>query len=364
MRYGGRMKSLFNVVLLVFGVVLVSVAVIAGAFFIFSIVTEYRPDPAEPVKISGAHSLHANSGQVFSLITWNIGYGGLGSEMDFFYDGGKRVRAEKSYFDWAISRIGEFLEAHDSLDFILLQEVDRNSKRSYFLDEVEWLKTIFPDYAISFAANYDCRFVPVPVTSPMGRVLSGMTSCSRVLPDEVIRVGFDRHVAWPERLFYMKRCFMASRYSLPDGHQLVVVNIHNSAFDTGGTLRQREMEMIGQFMLAEYAAGNYLVAGGDWNANPPGFDPLKITTGDLVKKDEFTNLATFLPGWQFVHDPEIPTNRNVDKAYQRGSTPVTIIDFFLVSPNVSVLDIRAIPTGFEASDHQPVYLQIALSTSI
>ena len=358
------MKSLRNVISWALGVIIISGVVIVGGFFLFSILTEYQPAPVEPVQVSGATAFPVDSASMFSLITWNIGYGGLGREMDFFYDGGKRVRPEKSYFQQSCAGINRFFQEHDSVDFFLLQEVDRNSKRSHYLDEVTWLETSLPDFCISFAPNYDCWFVPVPVRRPMGRVTSGLVTCSRYQPVTVNRHGFDKHVPWPNRLFYLKRCFMASRYALPDGHQLVLVNIHNSAYDTGGVLRVREMEMIRKFMLAEYEAGNYLVAGGDWNANPPGFTPEEILTGDRVKQDEFIGLHTFFPDWEFAFDPLYPTNRNVDSAYKHGTTPVTIIDFYLVSPNIKVLDVHTFSTGFEESDHQPVYLQIVLRPSV
>ncbi|NQV02649.1 MAG: hypothetical protein HQ542_08395 [Bacteroidia bacterium] len=358
------MKTVWNVIAWTLGVIVVSGVIIVGGFFLFSILTEYQPAPIEPVEVTGAPTSTVDSANIFSLITWNIGYGGLGREMDFFYDGGKRVRPEKSYFEQSCAGINSFLQEHDSVDFILLQEVDRDSKRSHYLDEVEWLTTRLPDFCISFTTNYDCRFVPVPVFLPMGRVISGIVTCSRYLPDEVIRYGFDKHFPWPSRLFYLKRCYMVSRYSLPNGHQLVLVNIHNSAFDSAGVLRTREMEMIKQFMLSEYRAGNYLIAGGDWNANPPGFNPERVKTGDRIKLDNFPELSIYFPDWEFAYDPLYPTNRDVDNPYKHGSTPVTIIDFFLVSPNIKVLDIHTFSTGFEESDHQPVYLQIALSPSI
>ncbi|MBE0647053.1 MAG: hypothetical protein IH596_04635 [Bacteroidales bacterium] len=354
------MKSLRKVIGWSAGSVIGLAVLITGIFFLYIMITEYQPDPVETLDVAGSPTVTLDSTTTFSLITWNIGYGGLGKEMDFFYDGGTGVRPEEPYFRQSVSGIGDFLREHDSADFILLQEVDREAKRSYYLDEVSWLETILPGYCFSFAKNYDCRFVPLPLAEPMGRVLSGLVTCSRFLPDEVTRHGFDKHVNWPDRLFFLKRCFMVSRYNLPDGHQLLLVNIHNSAFDTGGILRKREMEMIRQFMMEEYRSGNYLVAGGDWNANPPRFNPDEIISGDKVKQDEFTDLQTFFPDWEFVRDPQHPTNRDVDNSYQQGVTPTTILDFFLVSPNIRMLNIRTYQTGFEHSDHQPVYLQIAL----
>lgn len=358
------MKSLRKMIIWIFGTMVGLGAVLAGGFFLFSVITEFQPEPVEPVEVAGAPSLKVDSTTLISLITWNIGYGGLGREMDFFYDGGKKVRPGKSYFDQSIAGIGNFIREHDSVDFFLLQEVDRNSKRSYFLDEVDWLKTLLPGFCLAYAQNYKCRYVPAPIMNPMGRVTSGLASCSRFLPDEVKRYGFDRHVPCPGRLFNLKRCFLVSRYSLPDGHQLVLMNIHNSPFDTGGILRTREMEMISQLMLAEYRTGNFVIAGGDWNANPPGFDPEEIITEDLVTQDEFTELSIFIPGWEFIFDRRYPTNRNLSSDYHQGITPVTIIDFFLVSPNIRVMNVQTFQTGFEESDHQPVYLQIALSHSL
>lgn len=357
------MKSLRNVITWTFGLIIASVVVIAGSFFLFSILNEYKPAAVEQVAVEDVTSINISSSGIFSLVTWNIGYGGLAKEMDFFYDGGKHVRPDKQYFELTMTGIGDILGKFDSLDFILLQEVDKRANRSYYLDEVDFFKARLPLHCSSFTINYNCRFVPVPVTQPMGSVTSGLATFSRYMPVAVTRNGFDRHFPWPDRLFYMKRCFMVSRYPLPDGHQLVVINIHNSAFDTGGVLRKREMEMIQQFMISEYTSGNFLVAGGDWNANPPGFDPLHIVTNDPVKKDDFTDLQTFFPGWEFVYDPEYPTNRDVGEAYRQGVTPVTIIDFFLVSPNIQVLEVKTFPTGFENSDHQPVYLKIALHPS-
>ena len=360
MRQRIRVKSINRVIFWAIGVIIVTVVVIAGGFFLFSILTEYHPAPIEPVSVTETTSQQIGTTTSFSVITWNLGYGGLGSEMDFFYDGGKNVHPEKSYFEQSISGIGNFLKENDTVDFFLLQEVDRNSKRSYYLDEVGWLKTLLPGFCISYATNYNCRFVPIPPTQPMGRVTSGLVTCSRYYPDEVTRYGFDKHFRWPDRLFYLKRCFIVSRYSLPDGHQLVMINIHNSAFDTGGVLRTREMEMIRAFMFSEYKAGNYLIAGGDWNANPPGFNPEVIKTGDLIKLDDFPELSTYFPGWEFAYDPKHPTNRDVNSPYEHGATPVTIIDFFLVSPNIKVLEIQTFKTGLDQSDHQPVFLQIAI----
>ena len=113
-------------------------------------------------------------------------------------------------------------------------------------------------------------------------------------------------------------------------------------------------------MSNEYSKGNFVVAGGDWNQNPRGSQMEKIRTGDKVKEIALPFASDIFDGWQFAFDPGQPTNRDVDRSYQKGITKTTIIDFFVVSPNVNVESVNTIKTGFENSDHQPVVLKIKI----
>ena len=63
---------------------------------------------------------------------------------------------------------------------------------------------------------------------------------------------------------------------------------------------------------------------------------------------------------QSVFDSANPTNRDVDIPYKKGVTKTTVIDFFVVSPNVEVKSVVVIPMGFACSDHEPVMMRINL----
>ena len=139
-----------------------------------------------------------------------------------------------------------------------------------------------------------------------------------------------------------------------------MINTHNSVFDEDGRLRKKEMKKLNDFMAEEYKKGNFVVAGGDWNQNPRGFEKDKIRTGDLVKNIDLPFGNDILNGWQFIYDPEMPTNRDVDMPYRKGKTKTTIIDFFVISPNVTVESVKTIDTGFENADHQPVIIKIKI----
>lgn len=341
--------------------VCLGVALLASiVFLVFLTVTQYRPAPAEYLEIKGPGIKSIENECEFSLLTWNIGYAGLGKEMDFFYEGGKRVRPDPGEFRKYLDGIAETIRNNDSVDFVFIQEADIHSKRSYYTDESSELSAILPDHCVVFAKNYDCRYVPVPLYGPMGKVVSGIVTFSRFHPDSASRVDFGTKFSWPKSLVFLKRCFIVTRFHLDSDKDLVLINTHNSVFDEEGELRKQELKKLNAFMANEYRKGNYVVAGGDWNQNPRGFDMDKILTGDRVKAIELTFAPDLFREWQFVFDNGSPTNRDVDMSYKKGKTKTTIIDFFIVSPNVTVESVKNINTGFENADHQPVIMKIKI----
>jgi endonuclease/exonuclease/phosphatase family metal-dependent hydrolase len=339
----------------------IGVALLAAILFVvFLTVTQYQPTSIENLKINGTKGRSLVNVKEFSLMTWNIGYAGLGKEMDFFYEGGKRVKPDADEYRKYLQGIIKTVREHDSVDFIFIQEADIDSKRSYYTDQSSLLSEALPDHCFAFAKNYDCRYVPVPFYGPMGKVVSGIISFSGFQPESASRIDFGTKFSWPKNLVFLKRCFLVMRFQLNDGKELVLINTHNSVFDEEGQLRKKEMDKLNGFMSAEYRKGNFVIAGGDWNQNPRGFDLKEIQTGDRVKTIDLPFSDDILPGWQFIFDPGYPTNRDVDMNYLKGKTKTTIIDFFVISPNVTVGSVQTINTGFENADHQPVIMRIKI----
>ena len=322
--------------------------------------TRYHPDPVESIEVKGRTDQTFHSRDAFTLMSWNIGYAGLGKEMDFFYEGGRRVKPDPEEFQNYLQGILQTIGSNDSLDFFLIQEADINSKRSYYTDESLKLAEILKEHCFAFAKNYDCQYVPVPLYDPMGKVVSGILTFSRFQPDSTTRIDFGTKFSWPKQLVFLQRCFLVMRFKLENGRDLVLVNTHNSVFDEEGELRKKELQMLHNFMSNEFRKGNFIVAGGDWNQNPRGFEMENIRNGDRVKKIEIPFASEIFNGWQFVFDPGLPTNRDVDASYQKGITKTTIIDFFVVSPNIKIESVKTINTGFENADHQPVILKIKI----
>jgi hypothetical protein len=119
--------------------------------------------------------------------------------------------------------------------------------------------------------------------------------------------------------------------------------------------------MLYKEMRHAYKFGHYVIAGGDWNLNPADWPGLSYLSGDKpFRHNALEPVSGPEEGWQVVYDPDYPTNRDVSGPYMPGETPCTILDFFVCSPNINVLEIKSLYNKFEYSDHQPVYLRFSL----
>jgi len=346
-----RLATVLKIGLKLIAVLGILMSLLLFGLLLFATLTRYRPAHEEVLMLQkGAKALPADL--KIEALTWNIGYAGLGDDMDFFYDGGKQVRSDRQRTMENLCAIKAFLESQKERDIILLQEVDRNAKRSWETDIYSAIQEVIPDASHFFAVNYRSPFVPVPIFNPLGKVHSGLVTISNIRPFHVSRHSYPGSYPWPGRLFNLQRCFLLKRYELSNGRQLLVVNTHNSAFDDGSQ-RYRQMEFLQEKLLAEYQQGNYIIAGGDWNQCPPGFSP--DFQNHVFDYNELLHIPKdIFPGWQWVYDPRFPTCRRLQKPYVSGQTPTTLIDFYLISPNVELIEVKTVDLGFINSDHNPV----------
>jgi len=332
-------------------------------------VTDYQPQAEIKLDVSGESSATLTD-SIITLANWNIGYCGLGSNSTFFYDDGRmftsgpyNVRSSKEMVEGHLKGVLDFIRAEPA-DFYLLQEVDQRSRRSYKINAHEKVSELLPNYSNTFAPNYKVARVPIPVLQPwnvMGKMHSGLSTYSKYPLTESIRYQSPGKYDWPIRIFQLDRCFSTHRIQHSSGNELVVINTHNSAYD-GGVLKKQEMELLKEVVLKEYQKGNYVIVGGDWNQCPPGFQFDQFRPGMSAEGYSQDNIsASYLPSdWTWAFDASVPTNRKLPETYQGAKTFVTLIDYYLVSPNVEVVEVRGVDQQFQFSDHQPVMLKVKL----
>lgn len=347
-------KTLVRIVVLLILIPLVWV----GGNLLYGTLTDYQPEEIISIPIIGEGTAKLDSS--LSLVIWNIGYAGLGEESDFFYDGGTTVRMEEETVRKNFNGIRDFVVSNDSVDVFMLQEVDYGSKRSYGINEYDLLAEGLNDYSSSTCLNYNVGFVPVPYLNPMGSVEAGLVNFSKYTPSESIRYQYPSSYSWPNRIYFLDRCCLLNRYPLPNGKSLVLINTHNSAYDDGG-MKKVEMNYLKELVTKEHEAGNYVIVGGDWNTCPPFFKVDKFIPAK-TQVDELPSRVPddYLTGWGWAYDPAFPTNRSLKTPYDHTASPKQLIDYYLLSPNLEIQECRTMALNFKYSDHEPIYLKVAL----
>ncbi|HON41589.1 MAG TPA: endonuclease/exonuclease/phosphatase family protein [Bacillota bacterium] len=343
-------------IIMVLGVIVIVLLAGFAGFLGFISITDYRPKDVIRVAVDNPQGEVIPVGREITITSFNTGYCGLDKHADFFMDGGTMSRAvSREQTSANIDRISSFLMGQDS-DIYLLQEVDRKSRRSYGTDQYRRFCADLAGYNSSFATNYKVAWVPVPLADPHGNVYSGIATLSRYRVDGAARYSLPGEFTWPMRLFELDRCMMESRLPTGDGRQLVIANVHLSAFDKGGFIRTQQLAFLKEYAARELESGNYVVIGGDWNH--------LLSSDPEAKKAEYGESWPFwlqvlpddfvIDGFRWAVDETTPSCRTLDKPYVPGENIEVNIDGFLVSPGVEVVHVHGHDLGFENSDHNPV----------
>jgi endonuclease/exonuclease/phosphatase family metal-dependent hydrolase len=331
--------------------------ILSGLFagvMIFLTIREYRPSDVEVLSASKG-SKKVNPDTELTLITYNIGYGALGSTEDFFMDGGTKVRPDnKKVVEENLLGSANIMKSNPS-DIYFLQEVDINSKRSYYINEKDYLGNALQMPAM-FSYNFKCDYIPYPIPT-MGRVEAGLVTLTDLEVNSASRISLPESFRWPLKICNLKRALLETRIPIEGTKkELVLFNLHLEAYDSGaGKIAQSKM--LADILEKEYEKGNYVIAGGDFNQRFEGYKQYPVLEqgnwmpGVIGKQD-------IADTFSFAVDDSIPTCRMLNEPYTGSyeTSQVYTIDGFIVSDNIKVQNVKVIPTGFQYSDHQPVKL--------
>ncbi len=343
------------------------IALVVGfvLLILYLTVKEYRPGDKEALDIRPGEASEASAllpGDAITVVDWNVGYGALGDNADFFMDYGNMVyTADKERLAQNLAGITETLN-EISPDIILLQETDENSSRSYHTDETDYFAEAFPEFDSTFAYNFKVDFLPYPIP-PIGKVTSGIMTLSRYHLISSERIQLPCPFTWPARVANLKRCLSVNRISIEGSDkELVIVNLHLEAYDDGEG-KAAQTRMLAEILQAEAEAGNYVIAGGDFNQTFSGTDasaypkiPGKWHCG-LLDEEAFGDLLIF------CQDPSNPTCRALDRPYanaDKDTFQYYVIDGFIVSSNLEVQSVETLDLQFRDTDHNPVVIKVII----
>lgn len=356
----------------------ITIALVFGGYLLYLQLNYYRIPDNTSIANDGASpaTTRVEVGKEYTASTYNIGFGAYTPDYTFFMDegimaDGTRTKGEHGR---AVSKdsvetctkgaLDTIASLHNGTapDFMLFQEVDRNSDRSYHVNQVQATNSKFSEDASYYAQNFHTGFLAYPIPEFHGSVDAGLMTLSSVAATESTRRSYPVDQSFFAKFFDLDRCFMVTRYPTDDGHELVLINSHMSAYDAGGTMRAKQLAMLRDILTEERAKGNYVIAGGDWNHALAG--SLSLYSSDQQVPDWVAELKdSDLPeGFSVVKADnlaDVPSCRGDDIPYTKGHTYTTTVDGWIVSDNVKA-QAENIDTGFAYSDHNPVLLRFTL----
>ena len=215
-----------------------------------------------------------------------------------------------------------------------------------------------------FCQNYDSPYLMYPVTKPHGASQSGLLTFSAAQISDARRVELPVEPGF-RKLLDLDRCYSVSHIPVDGGKALALYNFHLSAYTSDGTIATEQLTLLLADMQAEYDAGNWCVAAGDFNKDLLGDSSAYFGASDTdyawaqpIPEGTFDGYDVSLAPPLDESDP-VPSCRNADGAYHEGQYVLTV-DGFLVTPNVTVESAQVLDTRFAYSDHNPVRMIFTL----
>ena len=363
------MKTKAKKVIKITGIILLALVIVLAAYIIYLYASYHRiPDnqelQVEEISQNTEAGNELTTEKNYSALTYNIGFGAYTPDFSFFMDGGKSSWAKsKDSVKETIKGAGELVASKDP-DFALVQEIDLDATRSYHVNEYSILKENIPAYNCVFAQNYDSAFLFYPFTQPHGKSKAGLALFSKYPITGSMRRSFPISTSFT-KFFDLDRCYSISRVPVDNGRELVVFELHMSAYGNSDAIREGQINMLAEDMAKEYDAGNYVICGGDFNHD------LKASEDDSEDRESWAYPfpREKLPEhFGFCIDQLTEKEkaslwdsaRNADMEYVPGETYTVTLDGFIISDNVECLSYEDIETGYSYSDHDPVYMEFKL----
>ncbi|MDY3940047.1 MAG: endonuclease/exonuclease/phosphatase family protein [Spirochaetia bacterium] len=344
-------------------------AVAVGCYAAYAFIAYERlPEEMElEIKVPSAvlrSSRLLRQNEIYTAVSYNIGFGAYTPEFSFFMDGGtESVAASAESVKATVGGAAGCARGLDP-DFVLFQEVDLKATRSYYINESELIDAVFPEYYHTFAVNYDSPFLFYPILQPHGRTKAGLATYSRYPIVSAVRYALPISEYF-DKFFDLDRCYAVMKIPVENGKFLDLYHVHLSAYSEDAKIREGQTLKLMGALKRSYKEGNYVICAGDFNHDMK--NPTQ-TTEQVFSWAHIFPRETLPEGFFIVQDrlPEAErfgmpdSSRNSDMPYDPEKTMTITLDAFIVSDNVETVRYSVIDHGFLFSDHQPVVFSFRL----
>jgi endonuclease/exonuclease/phosphatase family metal-dependent hydrolase len=276
---------------------------------------------------------------IISIITYNIGYlSGMTNNLP--------IERPKSLFDQNLNKVIYELKKTDA-DIVAFQEIDYDSKRSYYVNQQNELGKLGYSY-YGQNINWDKKYVPFPYypfSLHFGKIVSGQSVLSKYPIKDQERIALQRNSENPFYYdsFYIDRLAQVCKIKIKD-KTLVLINVHMEAYDK--ETRKKQMQEVKNIYIKYYKDFPTILLG-DFNSDIH-FEDAAI---NILMNLSDTGCAAFDASQaQNTFSSDSPTER---------------LDYIFYNKNyIQELDAKILKQFKIASDHLPLLMKFKLKDQL
>ncbi|WP_016776382.1 endonuclease/exonuclease/phosphatase family protein [Anaerophaga thermohalophila] len=243
---------------------------------------------------------HFSKSDPLKVMTWNIKFGG--ARIDFFFDcHGNRIIMDSTEVLANLDQIVDFIN-HTKPDILFVQEIDVNSKRSAFIDQVNRiLNNTHFSHAV-YSPQWRATHIP---SDGLGKMNSGnaIFSVTPLFAAKRISLPLIEEQNFLVRYFYLRRNLLEARTAI--GKDTIrLLNTHLSAYSSDGT-KKKQIDLVFNYLDSLDRSRIPFIIGGDFNALPPGTEKVKgfpdsaCDDGDFEADDYSAEQAWMTPFYEY-----------------------------------------------------------------
>lgn len=304
--------------------------------------------------ISKGPGAEAESKKIWSLMTYNVGFAsGMANSLPY--------QPGKKYFEKNLADILTMLKEQQP-DLLTVQEIDRDSHRSFHANQVRAIAEGQKYHAVAYAPNFTKNYVPFPYWPPSahwGKVNSGQALFSSfpVTGQKIVHLDPPEDYSFVYRAFYIGRAIQKTEVNLK-GRKIFIFNVHLEAWD--GPTREKQAAIL----LDHYrkVKNHPVIIAGDFNVTPSYatqkhnfpddsygvVDYRGEKTIDIILQEKSLKTA--------VSREEYLKNEKNYMTYT-SANPHMRIDFIFYNTFIQKVESRVIADHVSASDHRPLLMR-------
>ncbi len=247
-----------------------------------SLVTTYE-DVESAIYYEDASQESAEFNNTLKVMTWNIRFGA--GRIPFFGDScGDRVLMTQAETEGYLNSIVDYINSTEP-DILLLQEVDISSKRSAYVNQLQYiLDRTHLNYG-AYASMWNAEIIP---SDGLGKVDAGNAVLSRwkITDAERIQLPLRTDQDALTQYFYLRRNILKAKIVIDEDTDFYAVNIHATAFATDDT-KQKHITRYKEVLDTLVNLEAIFITGGDFNSIPTDAEPFDFCLIDQCEDESW-----------------------------------------------------------------------------